>query len=111
MTQPQASAHVRRAEKHFRSICAEADRLSADEAVNALPDSHDPEAVARRWQKAALTARSSLHPLTGTREVKRKVQAVCLMLTEISRAETPELVSERFHARREEIEASLQELA
>lgn len=101
---------ARKALELFNNICREADELSVDEGLNALPQDLDREAIARRWQDAARLARSHLHSAGTTKQQVNKAQALCLMLTEISRAETPELVSERFHARREELEAGLQEL-
>lgn len=104
---------VAEARQAFQEIGAEADSLAVPEEQNDLPGGLRLRERSRKWQRAAEETSAKLNSaaprLRG--EKMELLRSTSLMLSEIIHANTPEVVAERFHARRDQIDANMVKLA
>lgn len=89
------------------------DRVAVREQTAELSCAEQAGAPLEKWRKPIASAELNVGALVvhgRTGKMRQQARATQLMLREIRCAETPELMAERFHARRSEIESNLSKL-
>ena len=97
----------------FHTLGRQIDELASEEETRSIPEQLDFDAKAKGFREEASRVAAKLNNAApglggGKMDVLRSTS---LMLAEITQAKTPELVTERYHDRRTDIESGLIALA